>query len=143
MPRTVLERFTNFITENPKTGCWEWTGCVNRDGYGKFWDGKKEVGCHRWSYENFIAPIPNQLQIDHLCRVRHCANPDHLELVTSRENTRRGLGIAALHAKKTHCPQGHLYDAKNYKGARICRRCCREQDRRRQRRKTMSIAHVA
>ena len=56
------------------------------------------MGAHRWSYQHHIGPVPEGLVLDHLCRVRHCVNPDHLEPVTSRENTLRGEGFAAVNA---------------------------------------------
>ncbi len=67
--------------------------------------------------------IPEGMQLDHLCRVRCCINPDHLEVVTQRENILRGNGTAAVHAKKTHCPQGHEYSYRDKRGRRVCRIC--------------------
>ena len=67
-------------------GCWIWTASTATNGYGCFWDGVKLVRAHRWSYENSVGPIPAELQLDHLCRVRACVNPDHLEPVTNGEN---------------------------------------------------------
>ena len=83
------------------------------------------VGAHRFAYELLIGPIPDGLQIDHLCRVPLCVNVAHLEPVTNRVNTVRGK--AGLRQRtKTHCPRGHAYDAANtrlYKGGRYCRAC--------------------
>jgi hypothetical protein len=71
-------------------GCWLWTGRMNRNGYGRaYWYGKEPV-VHRLVYEILIGQIPKGLVLDHLCRVRHCCNPEHLEPVTIRENTLRG-----------------------------------------------------
>jgi hypothetical protein len=67
-------------------GCWLWTGSRNGGGYGNY-GGK---GAHRYAYELLKAPIPPGLVIDHLCRVRHCVNPDHMEPVTQSVNCRRG-----------------------------------------------------
>jgi hypothetical protein len=86
---------------------------------------KNQLG-HRAFYERTVGPIASGLQLDHLCRNRACVNPQHLEQVTSRVNTMRGIGITAQCAAKTHCLRGHKFDAKNTRydnGARACRTC--------------------
>jgi len=102
-------------------GCWEWTGAL-RNGYGCVQlDGLAQY-VHRVGYELLAAPIPDGLQIDHLCRNRACWNPSYLEPVTPLENTRRGQG----HGSETHCPQGHPYDETNtrrYGARRYCKTC--------------------
>lgn len=103
--------------------CWLWASNVNGSGYGHFWNGNRLVVAHRWAYEHLIGPIPEGLQLDHLCRVRRCVNPSHLEPVTRGENIRRGDHQGR---RKTHCPQGHIYDETNtrvYAGKRSCRMC--------------------
>ena len=113
-------------------GCWIWQGATRSPGYGhvgvKGPDLKwRMVGTHRITYEYFIGPIPDGHQLDHLCRVRLCANPYHLEAVTSRENTLRSpVAIGGLNAAKTHCKRGHEFTAENtYRRgtARECRIC--------------------
>ncbi len=95
--------------------CWLWQGNLT-NGYGKLSVNGKEVQSHRYSYEKYKAKIPVGLVLDHLCRVRNCANPEHLEPVTKGENTRRGNApakIRQLHRNKTHCRQGHPYSGDN------------------------------
>lgn len=88
-PRPLLDR----IDRNGSGGCWIWTGSIDRDGYGYLHDGRRH-NAHRWTYEKFVGPIPDGLEIDHLCRVRPCVNPDHLEPVTRLENNlRRWYGV--------------------------------------------------
>jgi hypothetical protein len=87
---------------------------------------------HRWSYEHFVGPIPEGLHIDHLCRVRRCVNPDHLEPVTPKENYLRGEGPTARNSTKTHCKYGHKFDKSNtsvYGGRRHCNECGRRRQR--------------
>lgn len=81
---------------NIETRCWEWCGEINRKGYGRLWVGGKRRFAHRAYYEAKYGPIPEGLQIDHLCRNRSCVNPDHLEPVTALENRRRGNSITKL-----------------------------------------------
>lgn len=69
--------------------CWEWTGGRTDTDYGLFNVDRRMVKAYRFSYELLVGPIPDGLEIDHLCRMRHCVNPDHLEPVTRSENNRR------------------------------------------------------
>lgn len=123
--------------------CWLWTGGLQGSGYGGFQaerDGQRYATvAHRYAYQSLVGPIPDGLQLDHLCRVRTCVNPDHLQPVTPRENTLRGNTFQRRNAAKTHCPQDHPYDEDNTlryvtkRGvtARACRTCNREKMRRR------------
>jgi hypothetical protein len=83
----AVERFWNRTIQSVD-GCWEWTGTINNVGYGSLSDGESNLA-HRFAYELLVAPIPDGLQIDHLCNVRNCVNPAHLEAVTAQENMRR------------------------------------------------------
>lgn len=103
-------------------GCWLWTGDANNVGYGKVRRNGKAHRAHRYAYEQLVGPIPEGLTLDHLCRVRLCVNPAHLEPVTLRENVMRGTSVTAINAKKTHCPRGHEYD-RIYAGHRKCQTC--------------------
>lgn len=120
-----------------ESGCWRWTGKVNRGGYGCFSIGHaRHATAHRWLYQQIQGPLSPAVDLDHLCRNRWCVNPAHCEPVTRRENLLRGLTIPAAHVAKTHCPQGHPYDEPNtyrYRGMRQCRasRDARDAGRRR------------
>ncbi len=109
--------------------CWEWTAGLNGEGYVILLrDGRHQRG-HRFFYETLVGAIPEKLDLDHLCRVRHCINPRHTEPVTRRTNILRGDGVAAKRAKITHCPNGHEYTPENTlrkkNNSRICRECNR------------------
>ena len=132
---TAAEKFWNKVDLSDPGGCWMWVAACTRGGYGHFQLGGRWVRAHRFSYEALVGPIPPGLQIDHLCRVRACVNPAHLEPVTCRENLLRGDTLTARNAAKTHCPQGHSYDEANTyirsTGGRNCRACDRDSARRR------------
>jgi hypothetical protein len=125
-------RFMSKITVDPDSGCWLWTASLFRNGYAQFTDKRVNQGAHRWAYKHFVGSVPDGLHLDHLCRVRHCVNPEHLEPVTPAENVRR----SPIHpGSKTHCPQGHPYEGDNLcvkaSGRRACRACSREYMRQR------------
>lgn len=113
--------------------CWLWTHSKNQLGYGLFGVGsmtdgtRRRMAAHRWSYQYWVGPIPAGLVIDHLCRVPSCVRPEHLEAVTNRENSLRGIRGRLT----THCPQGHEYTAVTtymYHGRRYCRPCHRDRE---------------
>lgn len=107
-------------------GCWIWSGARNGGGYGSLGRGGRTLCAHRYAYETLIGPIPAGLHIDHLCRVRACVNPAHMEPVTSHVNMLRGIAPAALNAAKTHCKNGHAFSPDNTlwsQGKRTCRVC--------------------
>lgn len=119
------ERFIHrFIEKVEHTGgCWFWKGCVSPKGYGQVTVGPRRRPAHQVSYEIHIGPIPDGLEIDHLCRNRDCVNPDHLEPVTHLKNLRR-------RPVRKICPNGHLRTPDNLKTEKKggetfqrCRRC--------------------
>jgi len=125
----TLDRFFDNLRAPSLLECWPWTGHIGEDGYGVFKRRKERKGAHRYAYEFAIGPIPPGLEIDHLCLVRHCVNPLHLEPVTHRENLLRSRNFAALNARKTHCKRGHEFTQENTylwrDKTRICRMCAR------------------
>lgn len=131
-PMSAEARFWPKVDQNgpvpahrPELGpCWLWTACKIRNGYGQLWAEGGAVYAHRFSYELFVGSIPEGLTLDHLCRVRHCVNPDHLEPVTNQENIARGDTYSSgWNREKTHCPAGHPYDEANTYRWRHWRRC--------------------
>src|SRR6267142_2571668 len=88
--------------------CWLWQGFVGRDGYGRtgmWFADRYETYVHRVAFRLLTQTEPKEL--DHLCRVRNCVNPDHLQSVTRKINARRGVSLAAHRARQTHCLRGH------------------------------------
>jgi len=114
--------------DRPELGpCWTWRRRIDHTGYAQLAVGhQNRVQAHRWSYERYVAKIPDGLDLDHLCRNRACVNYRHLEPVSRRENILRGQTIPAANVRKTHCARGHEYTIDNtyeYRGARQCRVC--------------------
>lgn len=132
--RPAIERFIEKIVKS-ESGCWKWIGAISGTGYGSFYSGQygaRYDSAHRCSYEFYVSKIPEGMVIDHLCRNRWCVNPEHLECVTMRENTDRGVLYETLTAnakKKTHCKRGHELFGRNLiidrKGDRCCKTCQR------------------
>lgn len=133
MPRTLKDAATRFWRYVDKTEtCWLWTGATNGR-YGVFWTGPetKRNYAHRWSYEHHVGPIPEGLQIDHLCRTPLCVRPDHLEPVTAYENCQRGKASAPT-CKRGHPMDGVMHSSLTVSGTtRYCKTCRREDMRRR------------
>lgn len=126
--KSSIIRFNSKYKINTVSGCWEWQhGIRGSLGYGAFWFNGKQHNAHRFSYEIFKGKIPENLVIDHLCKNPKCVNPNHLEVVTTKENLLRGNTFQAKNAKKTHCPRGHEYNKENTyiskRGYRQCKKC--------------------
>ncbi len=130
----LLDRLADKFEIDGATGCWLWTAYIGSRGYGTIWNPGGSAIAHRAMYEEVVEPIAKGLVIDHLCRTHRCVNPDHLEVVTPRENIIRGdgpavfaAGAARWNAWKTHCINGHPFDEANtyYRptGGRSCKEC--------------------
>lgn len=123
------ERFWKKVDKSDPQGCWLWTA-GKQGGYGLFGVRGRARLAHRVAYESLVGPIPDKLTLDHLCRVRNCVNPAHLEPCTIAENSRRSpLTLVGLNAVKTQCPQGHPYDAVDRRGDRYCKTCHNRRNR--------------
>lgn len=117
--------------------CWNWVGTIT-NGYGFVKVNGGMRSAHRVAWQLSVGPVPDGMDVDHLCRNRRCVNPAHLEPVTHRENVLRGAGTAAVNARKTHCKHGHsLSDSnlilQNGGRTRVCRECRNSRARRRAR----------
>ncbi len=123
-----IDRFNSFIKLDKKSDCWLWQGSLDKNGYGVF-SSTVPARAHRWSYKYYKGKLIKGLTIDHLCRVRNCVNPNHLEQVTVLENILRGKEAN----RKDHCRHGHPYKENGFRnsvGRQACRICCAENTRR-------------
>lgn len=122
--RSLEWRLLSRCEQVTESGCWVWTGPLSHNGYGLIGTGSGTQirRVHRVAFELYRGKIPEGLQLDHICRVRCCANPWHCEIVTNKQNILRGVGPTAINAKKTHCIYGHaLGESRN--GRRRCTQC--------------------
>lgn len=141
LPTDVRIHNNSVVDDN---GCWIWKLRLDKDGYGQISVKNRKRGAHRVSYETFVGEVPEGLVIDHLCRVRACVNPEHLEAVTDEVNRERGEWFIAVNAAKTHCKNGHelsgdnliiKINARNESGfQRQCRACRNKESRERMKR---------
>lgn len=130
--KKYIERFWSKV--NKTKGCWLWTDCLDRDGYGIYFDSQKKFFAHRYSILITLGGIPTDLVVDHLCRTRKCVRPQHLRLVTRKiNNTENSLSQSAINKSKTHCINGHSLSGSNVNvrptsnggTRRFCRECRR------------------
>lgn len=134
--------FLYFCEPIPFSGCWLWTGSLDRKGYGKFYVGVCPTRARRTALVLLSGiSIPDGMVVHHKCNVRSCVNPDHLEITTSYNNSHsvNSSAVPRINAAKTHCPKGHPYDDLNtylkykkggHRPERNCKRCRAESARR-------------
>ena len=132
---TVMDRLISKIVLD-ENDCWLWTGGTYGPGYGKITvESNRARSCHLLTYEHFRGSVPQGQELDHLCRVRRCANPWHLEAVTHRENTLRGVAPHILLHNAARCKRGHSLiehgEPHGPSGTRRRCRLCRNARRRR------------
>jgi hypothetical protein len=136
---TPVDRVMARIVIDPVSECWVFTGRTTSGGYGVVGVGTSGRVAHRVTYEHFVGPVPDGLELDHTCHTedpscaggdscphRRCVNPDHLEAVTPAENVRRSVARRPI---PTHCGRGHELTSANTAispdGKRRCRACAR------------------
>lgn len=133
-----LDVETRFWGHVEKTAtCWLWTGSIGTRGYGfihvRELGKSRTILVHRYAYILHSGSIPARQTLDHLCRIRHCVNPAHLEVVSRWENVRRGNTITGNNMRKIVCKHGHVFDTENTyidkNGGRHCLACQEHRDR--------------
>ena len=126
------DRLHACIDKHAASNCWLWTGAVGRCKYGIRKIRGKSYLVHRLFYQMYKGEIQDGLQVDHLCNVRICMNPEHMRLVTAKENllARHSNTVTRFNKEKTHCHNGHEYTKENTRinknkanGARVCKTC--------------------
>ena len=124
----IMDHFPDRVFPEPNTGCWLCVSSNNKFGYARIRVSDRLIGAHRISYQITRGSIPDGFEIDHLCRVTCCVNPDHLEAVTQEENKRR-QALAIETANGFRCKSGHLRIGEGIyhhpRGERRCRECAR------------------
>lgn len=136
MKPLTYENLIENVEYEPNSGCWLWSGLLDRQGYGRVWEVvagvTRATTAHKALYLSVVGPVPTGLELDHRCRTRCCVNPAHLEPVTHQENCRRGAR-GVLRPLVTHCINGHEYDEANtrtyFRRDGRKRRACRACDR--------------
>jgi len=120
------DRFNEMYSIDNATGCWLWRGYLNEHGYGTIWNGTRRTTAHRHSYLMHVGAIPEGMHVDHICRTRACCNPDHLRVVTPRQNSlENSVSFSARNAKMERCLRGHPFTFTG--GRRQCLVCRKER----------------
>jgi hypothetical protein len=133
---TVDRILAGFRMPSVVSGCWIWQRAMDRDGYGATGFAGRSFRSHRISYQIARGPIPSSLEVDHLCKVRACGNPLHLEAVPPLVNLFRGGSPAVVGMRRDRCVNGHEFDGVSARGWRTCSECLRANQLRYQARRT-------
>lgn len=143
--RRLPESFWSKVVLNTSSGCWEWAAARNELGYGIYAVSREPRRAHRVAFSALVGPIPEGLDLDHLCRNAGCCNPAHLEPVTHRVNVLRGESPLAHLAKRTHCVEGHSLSGANLSPSSLRRglRACLTCERRRAREQSALVRRAA
>lgn len=121
---SISERFWAEVIIKQVFDCWLWRGGVDSDGYGKFWDGSKRTGAHRFAYQFYIGMLSNKDDVHHICGEPRCVNPSHLTPMLHGQHTLLNGGVSGKAKSVTHCPRGHEYNSANtYRDKRGFRNC--------------------
>lgn len=117
------------ILIDKSSGCWEWQGAIDQQGYGLLWFKKRTERIHRVMYSAYVEPIPRGIkerrfnQIDHKCKNPKCCNPKHLQMITQKENVLKGESIVAINFRKNECKYGHVLVKEKIRNRRYCPTC--------------------
>lgn len=132
LPNRILDK----IVRIPESGCWIWIGSLTGYGYGETWWNNTKHFVHVLMHKLFVGEVPKGFEVDHLCKVRCCCNPEHLEAVTHAENVKRSSSwhhVVNYHKAQTHCQRGHAWTEENTyvepNGKRRCLECKRQRMR--------------
>lgn len=130
----IPERIWDKIVRIPESGCWVWVGSISGRGYGEVWWKGSKAFIHVLMHKLFVGDVPTGFEVDHLCKVRCCCNPNHLEAVTHAENVKRSSAwhhVVKKHKEATHCQRGHPWTKENTyiepNGKRRCLECKRQR----------------
>ena len=108
--KSIAQSLEDLSFPDPNSGCWYWCGHLDVDGYSKL----RGTTGHKLSYETFVGPVPEGLELDHKCRNRACINPGHLQCVTHVDNVAKAVhGEKHRNTRKTHCLHGHVFSKSN------------------------------
>jgi hypothetical protein len=137
------DNFWKKVEVHQPSGCWQWTGCLHRLGYGNLAINHPPVRsyslmAHRVAYTLLIGPIPEDMTVDHLCRNRGCVNPDHMQIVTLKENIHRSFHPNQISRRSGACRKGHR-EFRVDRRQQVCKVCERESQARYKARKKAGL----
>lgn len=129
MSPSDLARFWGWVNTDAQGGCWLWLGTLDKDGYGTLHLRRTRRRAARVAYAYWRGLIPAGYVVNHICHVRACVNPQHLEAITASAHSLLDQAAGAINARKAVCKEGHPYD-RSYGGQRYCSICDQAKSRR-------------